>query len=78
MNNSGNAGNIDDTNRNLLVAIVSVLPFLNHFTSIGWSPVTLHCSVAVSPSLVDTVLVVEENIGEAVGRQEVVYVSLTQ
>lgn len=50
---------------NLLDDIVSVLPFLNHFTSIGWSPVTLHCKVAVSPSLVETVLEVDENRGEA-------------
>lgn len=53
------------TYRNLLDVIVSVLPFLNHFTSIGWSPVTLHCKVAVSLSLVETVLEVDENSGEA-------------
>lgn len=52
--------------RNLLNVIVSVFPFLNHFTSIGWSPVTLHCKVAVSLSLVETVLEVDENSGEAV------------
>lgn len=56
----------DNTYRNLFDVIVSDLPFLNHFTSIGWSPVTLHCRVAVSPSLVETVLVVEENSGDAV------------
>lgn len=53
------------TYRNLLDVIVSGLPFLNHFTSIGWSPVTLHCKVAVSLSLVETVLEVDENSGEA-------------
>lgn len=60
-----------ETYRNLLDVIVSGLPFLNHFTSIGWSPVTLHCKMAVSPSLEDTVREVDENSGEAANERQI-------